>query len=354
MKIRSFVAPALSMLILFNLGCEKHPIELPTIYTNVKHTGFDHLSEARSFLARAAARNKIVFAGGRTETGSDAVDIYDISSGTWDTARLSVPRASIVGAGAGTKIVFAGNFFTPEGTADIYDVVTGKWNTIKLSEARMGEAAAGAGDKILIAGGQKEKGYSKVVDIYDVKTGKWSTAQLSEARTGLVGAGAANKILFAGGENETGASRTVDIYDVISGKWTTSLLSEASPQVAAGAGPKILFAGGGATRDAVDIYDIIANTWAKTRLSIGRSNMAAAATANMIMIAGGTVPLPPGDVSFVPVADIYNVATNKWSTLQSVVGKGGIAGAGAGNKILFAGGFSAVLESSVDVFTLYK
>lgn len=68
------------------------------------------LSVARANLAAAAAGTKIVFAGG--ENGSqvfDTVDIYDVSTKSWSSGPyLSVPRTALAGAATGSKIVFAG------------------------------------------------------------------------------------------------------------------------------------------------------------------------------------------------------------------------------------------------------
>src|ERR1700704_3513284 len=68
---------------------------------------------------------------------------------------------------------------------------------------------------------------------------------LSEARRLLSAAGAGNKIIFAGGISTGGYSKTIDIYDISSNAWTTTVLSEARGDLAAAAaGNKIVFAGG--------------------------------------------------------------------------------------------------------------
>jgi len=71
------------------------------------------------------------------------------------------------------------------------------------------------------------------------------TTELSAARQNLVAAGAGNKIVFAGGFSLLSYFSTVDIYDVVSGTWTNTQLSEPRENLAAAAaGDKILFGGG--------------------------------------------------------------------------------------------------------------
>lgn len=49
-------------------------------------------------------------------TYESAVDIYDVTTGKWNsTAHLSVPRASLAAAAAGNKIVFAGGEYGASG-----------------------------------------------------------------------------------------------------------------------------------------------------------------------------------------------------------------------------------------------
>lgn len=94
------------------------------------------------------------------------------------------------------------------------------------------------------------------MDIYDVSTGKWQSTstgagQLSVGRTRLAAAGAGTKVVFAGGYSADGvASDAVDIYDVATGKWSST---------GTGAG----------------------------QLSVARRDLAAAAAGNLIVFAGG-------------------------------------------------------------------
>lgn len=187
------------------------------------------LSQARYNIAVASAGNKIFFAGGSTLSGviSTRVDIYDVAANSWSTAELTQPRANIAAASAGDKILFAGggdaNPWDYNGNSDrvdIYEVSSNTWSTAKLSIPRGGIKAATTGNKILFAGGWSNNQTSDQIDIYDVITNKWSTARLSEAAevTGATTIG--NKVFFVksfGGLGDPIYSKQVDIYDANTG-----------------------------------------------------------------------------------------------------------------------------------------
>jgi N-acetylneuraminic acid mutarotase len=111
-----------------------------------------------------------------------------------------------------------------------------------------------------------------------------------------------NKILFAGGgDNDNGATTTrVDIYDALNNTWSTAELSQGREYFAAATlGEKVFFAGGRtwqtspsgfstwATSSVVDIYDNASNTWTTATLSESRSDLSATTIDNKIYFAGG-------------------------------------------------------------------
>jgi len=386
MKLPASILPVIAFVLLIpaTTSCKKS-VDL------VSYSGSDMLSERRASLAAVAAGNKIYFAGGETYNvnydASDTVDIYDVSSGKWTTAKLSQARNGLAAATTGNKILFAGGaahngvFSFVTNTVDIYDLLSNTWTTAQLSEARCLLAGAAAGNKILFAGGVGNNGVSKTVDIYDVPSNSWTTAQLSEAREYHAAATVGNKIFFAGGDSNlnlvynnvyVGVSKTVDIYDVISNTWTTTHLSEARTNLAgAAARNKVFFAGGlgnnGASKT-VDIYDVPSGTWTTTQLSEARAGVVAAAVDNIVLFGGGYKPLfPPGGVGYISnggatdAVDIYNITFNAWSKGRLSEARESLVAAGAGNKILFAGGeippaslnstYSA--SKAVDIFTLF-
>lgn len=70
----------------------------------------DALSVARMRLSSAVANGVLAFIGGFDTSGdvSDAVDLFDTETGTWNSTQMSQPRVYHASAGAGNLIVIAG------------------------------------------------------------------------------------------------------------------------------------------------------------------------------------------------------------------------------------------------------
>jgi len=221
-----------------------------------------------------------------------------------------------------------------------------------LSEKRMALVSATTGGKILFAGGMTTSAYSSRVDIYDLATNTWSTAELTQpARQGMVAATVGNKILFAGGgDNDNGGTTSrVDIYDASNNTWSIAELSKEREFLAAATlGDKVFFAGGRswestasgyytwATSKVVDVFDNATNTWTTATLSESRSDLSATTAGNKIFFSGGF--LGPFQQFPSKTIDVYDSATNSWSTSLLQEEKAAHAGIVAGNKIFWAGG----------------
>lgn len=232
-----------------------------------------------------------------------------------------------------------------------------------LSQPMRGMAVTAAGNKILFAGGSTYRrsafALTSRVDIYDLTTQRVSTAELSEARYLVAAAASGNKVFFAGGEvgDGTWPVNTVDIYDVASDTWSKAALSVAGHGIAAAAvGNKVLFAGGdgglsGPRREyTVDIYDLTAHTWSAATLSEAkRGGLSAVAANNKIYVAGGegwpSYPVP-GSFFASKRIDVYDPATNSWSTDVMLEGKQYLAAVAAGSKIFWAGGITGSAATS--------
>ena len=123
----------------------------------------------------------------------------------------------------------------------------------------------------------------------------------------------------------------------------------------ASAGNKILFAGGLSPNlvatNRVDIYDIATQTWTTAQLSVGRRWMASVATGNKVFFAGGTSD--PSGGNPLNIVDIYDVATNTWSTASLSLPGYLMVAAAVGNKVFFAGGIGTGARSNiVDIYNL--
>ncbi|WP_345954431.1 kelch repeat-containing protein [Mucilaginibacter sp. PAMB04168] len=331
-------------------------------YNKIEYTGTASLSEARENFAAAGIGSKIVFAGGFSYTTakdgkySKTVDIYNTSTNAWTTAQLSEAREGLAAAAAGNKILFAGGSSettTYSKTVDIYDVVTNTWSTAQLSEGRHKLTATAIGNLVVFSGGaNSSSSNSSTVDIYDVTTNTWTTAKLSDGRRRLASASSGTKLLVAGGSFDNLDGKTVDVYDGVTKAWTTTQMSEEKSHcIGTSAGSKIVFAGNSKT---ADIYDVTTNKWTTAQMSTTKYDGAAASGGTKILFAGGAVPSSKA-------VDIFDVVSNTWTTLQLSEEKYGLAGASAANKIIFAGGTrpangasTSQTTKTVDIFTLSK
>ena len=300
------------------------------------------LSQPRTALAATTVGSKALFAGGcavgavataesRTcGAGGSVVDIYDSSTDTWSTARLSVPRRDMAAASTGTKAFFAGGWTgTGEVSAvvDIYDAATGIWSTDVLVEPRRNLAAASVGAKVLFAGGFGVNVRSRQVDIYDTATGRWSSARLSLARSQLAATTVGDKAIFAGGMRSGRESAVVDIYDDATGAWSTARLSQARSNLGAtSVGTLAFFAGGSsallsqlsdtpiaAAPALVDIYNDATGTWSAATLNqIGAISATAIGESKALFVGGSS---RSGDGRYYGPGqwvDIYDATTGTW------------------------------------------
>jgi hypothetical protein len=99
--------------------------------------------------------------------------------------------------------------------------------------------------------------------------------------------------------------------------------------------------------DAVDLYNSATDTWSTAQLSVARFIGAATSVGNLAIFAGGEQPETwRGPTN---AADLYNSATGTWSTAQLSVGRKHLAATTAGNLAIFAGGFTGTFSSHVDM-----
>lgn len=220
-----------------------------------------------------------------------------------------------------------------------------------LSEARMGCNTAAAGNKLVFAGGWGSGSHSSRVDIFNLTENTWTTAELCVPRTAMAAVSSGDRLFFAGGETGDGTwpVDSVDIFNVNTNTWTVSHLSTAgSCIVGTAVGNKLLFAGGdggftGPGRETrVDIYDLATNSWSTATLSdLKRGFHAAVTSGNKVYFAGGETW--DGSVwKASDVIDIYDNVTNTWSVAHLNQGKMFLTGIMAANKIYWAGGSTGI------------
>jgi hypothetical protein len=150
------------------------------------------LSVARSYLAATSVGNIAIFAGG---SSSDAVDLFDITTGLWSTAQLSVARVFLASTSLGKVAIFAGGQSSGAYTRYI-EAVQLTCLCLRLSSLYFLRVFFAAVSHVFLS---LDQSVSNVVDLFDSETGAWSTAQLSVPRTFLSATSIGNTAMFAGG-----------------------------------------------------------------------------------------------------------------------------------------------------------
>lgn len=286
--------------------------------------------------------------------------------------QLSTARFGLVGASAGSKILFAAGWIpgAHSSRVDIYDTISRSWTTAELTMAeRDGMVVATVGNKILFAGGGNNDwiDVTSRVDIYDATTNSWSTAELSQPRNYPAAVTLDNKVYIAGGgywgpltpgssTNYHIGSVTVDIYDNATNTWTTSKLSEGRFELSATAiNNKIYFAGGlqsiYTASSQIDIYDATTGSWSYSQMKTPRTGHAGVAVGDKIMWAGGaTTPYMSGYdfAENVEIRDLNSGAT----TLECFIPKSLVRTARINDQILFSAGVSNDKGNQFDVYDI--
>ncbi len=326
----------------------------------------------RYHIAATSAANRAIFAGGYTYTGgqlknyasnencSAAVDIYNADTNAWSTATLpGGARYGIAATAAASMAIFAGGSFIAgrccldlnqnvSAAVDIYDSITDTWSQGPplAGGPRFFIGATTIGTKSIFAGGTSSvqrvatmdgiytrSSYSAAVDVYDSDTNSWSVGPplAGGARTNVAAISIGTKAIFAGGFNGNSATAAVDIFDSITNTWSIG------PSLAGGArsfigatvvGDMAIFAGGNSGKDdpgaldmadmtdAVDIYDLSTNSWHQGPPLAGgaRFGLAATTAGNKAIFAAGYSdtfgPTQSGVGGYWSVkVDIYNSST---------------------------------------------
>jgi Secretion system C-terminal sorting domain/Kelch motif len=320
-----------------------------------------NLSVEKAWMGSAVSGNKAYFAGGYIAGSvTDMVEIYDAASDTWSYEKLSVARGDIEGIAAGSKIIFAGgtdihgSIIT---NVDIYDTLTKQWTLCHLSKARIGMSPATVGNKVLFAGGNsydlKVHNWvpSDIVDVYNFENEQWTTMLLSEPRIMTSSASFENLAFFAGGLNHSVVSDRIDIYNALTDVWSTATLSEPRFYIeSVSIDNKVIFAGGldknAHPSKIVDIYHLENNTWSIDSLSVARAfddnNQNAAIACGKAYFAGGMFRNQISYLEGFTRIDIYDSASNTWSTDELPYNLFAHSVVSVNNKLLVAGGFTMI------------
>lgn len=319
-----------------------------------------NLSEPKYNMGAATLGNKVYFAGGYDKiTFKDKVEVYEVSTNTWDVAGSLFVARQIIGGSAscGSKIFFAGGYDEKISyeIVDIYDTLTKEWSVGQLSADRFSLSAVSHGNTVMFAGGVQfhlntAPVFKNTVDIYNTETGVWTVDHLSIARMGIAATIVGDLAFFAGGMGDmdnpdfyTTTSR-VDIYNFTTKSWSQASLSQARAFASAvTVGSKVIIAGGVTSinipTDRVDIYDTSTGIWTTAALSVPRSAIenAVAVSGKAYFVGGGN--FMGGGFNYPSkVIDIYDPVHDLWTIDQLTQPVESHSVVVVGNQLVVAGG----------------
>jgi len=279
------------------------------------------LGTARQEVAVAELDGKIYVIGGINSTPAflSSVEIYDpdtdsFSAGPALPFLLHHTTANAVG---GKLYVIGGwsDFFaTPRDIVLELDPQVGNWVArASMPTARGSPAAAVLDGKIYVAGGWPTS-RSKDFAVYDPAADSWQTlSDLPSGRNHLAVAAADGRIFAVGGRTDLNAGvgnvATVDAFDPVAGTWSSvAALPRARGGLAAVGFDRFVFAFGGegnaastnGTFEDADVYDAASNAWSTLEpMPTPRHGIGAAIFNGRINIPGG------GPVENFSVSDVH-------------------------------------------------
>jgi kelch-like protein 20 len=166
-------------------------------------------------------------------------------------------------------------------------------------------------------------------------------------------AGAGSKMVFAGGYQDGAIpSDSAYIFDTATRQWTGSMIGSHELGSAAATTSKILIGGGIMNKSAtvlgaVDVYDAGTGQWSEAQLSLARKGLFATASGDVAAFAGGV----DNQSNFYNTVDFYFASTGEWATSQLSTARAYGVAASAGSKMVFAGG--AVNGGNSDVVDIF-
>ncbi|MEM7510943.1 MAG: T9SS type A sorting domain-containing protein [Bacteroidota bacterium] len=297
----------------------------------------------------------------------------------WSEEQWNLPRYHIPGASNDKYLFLPGGYVTgfPQNNVDILNTETNRWSSLPLNNARAKVGATANENFLFCAGGIEFNNFTNYndIEIFDLATmSKLKSESLSKARTEISAVIVGTKVLFAGGispalnSSSSGLARfdptdIVDIYDLNSEKMEQASLSEARGGMAhAVLNGKAYFAGGvtefGNVSDVVDIYDSATDSWSTIKLPVAKAFYGGGvAFDGKVYFAGGI--LSGGNVS--NKIDIYDPEIESWSEASLSQPRATIQAAATENTLIFACGASRVslrdwmfLQASDVVDVYYK
>ena len=295
--------------------------------------------------------------------------------GTWTSiASMPVTPPNLATA---SGVAFGGKFYVVDSGAGygvplplkVYDTVTDSWSLKAADPVLRGETSAGViNNKIYVAEGwdgqygSDSNHPTNALEIYDPATDSWAPGRPSLIARGLSASAVIDGKLYVAGGTAAGYTNFADleIYDASTNSWSTGA-SLANQQTSAGGAAlngKFYVIGGyvgpsaydNQITAAVQIYDPASNTWSTgTPMPTVRANMVVGVINGKLYVTSGNVADGSRDGSMV----VYDSTTNSWSTAPAEpTARSNVAAAVLGNKLFVAGGNTDTAGSSTaEAFT---
>ncbi len=284
----------------------------------------------------------------------NSAEVYDPISETWSltgsladarwrhTATLLADGRVLVAGGFGTPYVPGSNSQPVLATAEIYDPATGTWTPTGSMNTRRGLHVAELlpDGRVLVAGGrtcnEPPPGTcnftfrTNTAELYDPATGTWTpTGPLVHDRhTTAAALLPTGEVLIPGGFSSEGtgptspspSSPTVDLYNPVTGtsRLTPNLLNPRSRQGAMVLHDgRVLVAAGFEGENTAEVYDRTTETWTYTGPMVrepNRFNHNYAVMPNGKAFVAGGITYPPFPVQLTRSAEVYDPATNQWTS----------------------------------------
>jgi len=285
---------------------------------------------------------------------------------------MPTPRFGLAAVTLNGKVYAIGGTVVAVGavaTVEVYDPSANTWSTAApMPTARSNLAAAVVNGKIYAIGGNAAPSNAglSTVEVYDPVSNTWSTAAAMPTARSELAAAAVNGQLYAVGGccNSLSAWDRLEIYNPATNTW----LSSGTPiQVGFAPGPapmltprvflaavtvngKIYTVGGGipdasvakSTTNAVEVYDPATNTWSTASvMPTPRYGLTAATVNGKIYAIGGTVVITSGTSSFGVLSatvEVYDPTADTWATAASMLSAQSDVAASDANGLIYVVG----------------
>jgi hypothetical protein len=279
------------------------------------------IPDAPNYLQQCA----ITFVGTKVVVaGSGYAMSFDKSTSTWSTGATPTGGSSSVAVGlADGRILQIGGFGTGSNVVEVYDVSSDSWTT--KASMKVGRANAMAirlaSGKVLVAGGDDGTGAVSSAEVYDPALDSWTlTSPMPAVRVdGGIARLPSGKIALAGGRSPSDMSTA--IFDPATSSFTagpTLLASRTSPGVSASADGRVFVFGGSISgesfQNSVDEIDATFTTIkAAPAMFVAREDPTATLLVDRrILVAGGRSGFGPPTASTELFSSFANGSACSW------------------------------------------